>query len=104
MRLSNWNRSWFANESWFLENRKNIATHFKDAGFHIVRNDGSSWHRNSDWFAPYQDVRGLKYVNAFWEHRFSLVESNYCRLGWEKSLHTLKKEISRVGNVIDELE
>jgi hypothetical protein len=98
-----WNRSWFANEPWFLKNRKDIAAHFQSAGFQIVRNEGSSWHRNSNWLPPYQDVGGLKYVNAFWEHRFSLVESDYCRFGWEKSLQVLEKEIHRVGNAIDAL-
>jgi hypothetical protein len=99
-----WNRSWFANESWFLKNRKNIAAHFQDAGFQIVRNEGSSWHRNSDWLPPYEDVRGLKYANAFGEHSFSLVESDYSRLGWEKSLQILEKEIYRIGAVIDKLK
>ena len=73
----------------------------QDAGFQIVRNAGSSWHRNSDWLPPYQDIRGLKFSNAFWERRFSLIESEYCRIGWEKSLQILEKEVRRIGVVVD---
>ena len=99
-----WNRSWFANESWFLKNRKNVAAYFEDVGFKIVRNEGSSWHRNSNWLPPYETVHGLKFVNAFGEHHFSLVESDYRRIGWEKSLQILEKEVRRIGAVIDRLK
>ncbi|HEY1662937.1 MAG TPA: PD-(D/E)XK nuclease family protein [Verrucomicrobiae bacterium] len=98
-----WNRTWFVNNSWFELHRFNVAAHFKQLGYQVVRNGGSSWHRNQDWNSPYP-IQGIKFANAFWERKFSLTESECCRIGWSKALDRLEKEIHKLESHVDSFE
>jgi hypothetical protein len=96
-----WDRTWFYNLDWFLNHRVPIANHFRTLGFEIIRNQSA--HRNTPWTPPYKEINSLFFANAFWEKHFSLTRSEYCRIGWARSLDLLELEIRKLADMIDSL-